>query len=736
MLPFGTSTAAAAFRHGDEAWVVFDERRPLDLGSLTDDAAPPGASVEVLPSATVLRLKLALIDQVRLERKADGWLVIVSAAMASSVATMPVSRPSRLLVPVSAPGQVVAVPDLETGRNLLVGTLRTGGPGVPVDVRVPEFSVLRSWQGVVVEPVSDRMTVRAVPEGFAIESGAAMSALPAHGPTLATAAMLTRRFDIPTEPVGTLLRRLQVQVQAEGNAPPLARLEPRKAAAATMLALGLGAEAQSLLRLAVSEDPRAAADPEIAGLTGIAALMSGRPQEAEGLEAPLLAGSDEVSLWRAVRAAMIKEDSPEAAHVFAASGAMVLSYPSALRNRLLPIVAETMALGGADVAADGLLAQVPDEPLLAMARAIRLEQKGSTDAALTLYDALASGRDRLAGARAATRATLLRFASGAIGSSDAAVALERGFEAWRGDVRERDLRLRAVGVLAQSQQWRKAFDTLKETAQLFPADRSQIAARTTALMGELLHGPAATSIKPVDLVALAGENADAVAQADAGGMALLLADKLTALDLPRRAVPVLQRMADAAPAGPGRAGLGARLAAVLLGEGDLAGAGAALAKTAAADLPPGLQEERCLLDARIHARNHDIAGAASILSGSATSAAGELRATILGESGDWHGAAVALDSVASRALPETGPLTQDQQELLVRLASAYARAGDEGPLQALGRKQTARMAGPHRGLFDLLTTAPVTGVGDLRRNAGDITLARTLPSAINAIAAR
>ena len=83
-----------------------------------------------------------------------------------------------------------------------------------------------------------------------------------------------------------------------------------------------------------------------------------------------------------------------------------------------------------------------------------------------------------------------------------------------------------------------------------------------------------------------------------------------------------------------------------------------------------------------------------------------------------------------------GALNQDQQDVVIRLASAYARAGDDGPLQALGRAQSARMAGPRSGIFALLTAAPVTGVGDLRRNAGDIALARALPSALRTIEAR
>lgn len=736
VLPFGSSVAAASFRHGDEAWVVFDDRRPIDLAALAEDPVFKGAAVEVLPAATLLRVKLPRPSDIRLERLPDGWAVIAATGSSVGPALMPLNRPSRLLLPVASPGQVVVVPDADTGRNLLVGTLKAAGPGVPVAIRAPEFAIRPSWQGVVVEPVSDHTNLRTVPDGFAIETGSPLSPMPENGPALASAAALTRRFDFPSEPVPALLHRLQAQIQDIGQAPPQARLGLRKAAAQTMLALGLGAEAQSLLKLAVEEDPRAMTDPDISGLTGIAALVSFRPQEADGLDAPDLSGTDEVALWRAIRTAMQTEDAPSAAPVLAATAGLILSYPNALRDRLLPVAVETMARSGAVQAADALLASLPDEPLLTFARAIRLEQKGQTAAALTLYDALAASRDRLASVRAATRATLLRLATGAMTAADAAKSLESNFMTWRGDARERDLRLTTADIEARAGQWRKAIATLKETAQLFPVDSALIAARTTALLNELLHGPAATSMPPLDLVTLADENADTIAHSDVPGMGALLADKLMALDLPQRAGPVIERMANAAPPGVTRATLGVRLAALRFGEGDLTEAASALTATDASGLPPPLQEARGLLDARIHAQAHDTAGATAILSNLGTAAADELRASVLADSGDWHGAALALGTVVARAIPESGPLTTEQQDLLLRLASAHSRATNEAALHTLGLRQAARMTGPRGDMFRLLTDAPVNGPGDLRRVAGDIALARALPSQLNVLGAR
>jgi hypothetical protein len=733
LLPFAATVGAAAFRHGAEAWLVFDDRRPLDLSALRGDSILAGATIQLLPAATLLRLPLPADQAVRLTRQPEGWALTAGPAEAAAVPLVPVARAVSLLLAADGAAQVVAVPDPATGKNLLVGTLRAKGPGVPVAYRVPEFTLWPTWQGVVVEPLSDRTDLRVIRDGFTVETGDAMSVTSDAIRGLQDAAVLTRRFDFPAIPAANLLRRLQVQVADEAAAPVQSRLQPRKAVAQTMLALGLGVEAQSLLRLAVTEDPRAAGDPDIAGLSGIAAVLSGRPAEAAGLLSPALTGTDEVALWRAVLAAMQQEGSPEAAQIFAATINLALSYPAALRNRLLPLAAETMAGGGAPEAADALLARLPDEPLLMMAQAIRLEAKGDTAAALTVYDALAIGRNRLLSARAASRAVQLRLASHAIGPADAAAALERGFLDWRGDLRERDLRLRAASLRADAGQWRLALELLRETAQLYPDDSALIGARIGDVLAALLRGPGAAAIPPLDLVTLAEDNAEAVARVAPGEAVALLADKLTELDLPRRAGPVIARMIAATPDGAAQAALGARLAALQLGEGDGAAAAAALRDTDFTPLPPALAEQRGLTDARIHALANDPGGAAAILSTLGTQAADDLRATILAAAGDWRGEAAALQSLAARTIPPQGTLDAAQQDTLLRLASAETRGGDEAASRALGVKEAARMAGPRSDMFRLLTAAPVAGVDDLRRSAGEMALARSIPAALAAI---
>lgn len=430
---------------------------------------------------------------------------------------------------------------------------------------------------------------------------------------------------------------------------------------------------------------------------------------------------------------MQNEGSAEAAPVFAAELPLVLSYPDALRNRLLPLAAETMAASGAMQAADALLAKLPDDPRLAFARAMRLETKGQTGPALAAYDALAAGRDRLASARAAKRATMLRLTTGAIGPAAAADRLESQFYNWRGDAREPALRLDAADLRAQAGQWRQAFALLRETQDTYPDAAPLVRARLAAILASLLHGQADHPVPPLDLVALAEDNAEALAQADQPALTALLADKLAALDLPRRAEPVLQRMIAATPPGPSRAALGARLAAMQVEDGNDAAADATLAATDAPDLPAATAEQRGLVQAMARSNRHDIAGATAILARIGTPAADEMRSRMLEVAGDWPGAVAALSVMAARQIPPDGTLDAQQQDLLLRLASAQFQAGNTAALRDLAQADAARMTGARAVTFRLLTAPPVATVADLPRSANEVALARRVTAAIAAM---
>jgi hypothetical protein len=264
----------AAFRRGNTALIVFDQPRSIDLSSLRDDAVLGSAVVQNLQTATVIRLTLDPAMALSPSRTPDAWHIAAVPREPTLAPIQATAGEDRLVLPAAAPGTVVSVVDPNTGATLLVGTQRREGQGVPAERRSPEFAVLPTWQGVAVEATADTITLRPTPQGFIVAGAPNLSPTSGIADQLTHAVGLTRQFDFPSQPVAALQQRLQRQIAEGAAAAPLARGPRRQAAARTMIALGLGAEAGAMLRMAAADDPHEADSPDNAALTAIAALLA------------------------------------------------------------------------------------------------------------------------------------------------------------------------------------------------------------------------------------------------------------------------------------------------------------------------------------------------------------------------------------------------------------------------------------------------------------------------------
>jgi hypothetical protein len=345
-----------------------------------------------------------------------------------------------------------------------------------------------------------------------------------------------------------------------------------------------------------------------------------------------------------------------------------------------------MALGGERAAARQLLDSRPDDHALDLARAFLLQQEAAETGAdpkpaLDVYERLAHGPDRLVRARVAAHAVELRLATGPLTPAQAAEAFDKLMYSWRGDERELELRQRIAALRREAREWRPALLLLRETEELWPEQKPVLHALMADIFAEALVHDAATPLPPLDLVALAEENTDLLPEGEAGqALAARLADRLVALDLPRRAVPVLEKLAASSPAGPVRAAFGNRLASMRLAEADAAGALAALAVSDAPSLPAELLEARTLTFARAAAANGDLSRATAALSALGTAAADGLRAELLEAAKDWPAAEAVLHDYADKTVPADGPLDEPAARTLLRLASAAAESGDDATL--------------------------------------------------------
>ena len=744
-LPFAPTVGAAAFARGRQAIVVFDTRAALDLKAVAEDPVFASADLRLLPNATLLSVTLPERTELRLGRSATGWTVTAIGGTAIPPALRPLRPallPGGLSLRAQSPGSVLSVPDPLTGETLLIGTQLASGESVPASRQAPDFTLLPTWQGVLVQPASDAVRLRATTDGFSIGAEGEGRRLVMSAPSEAQeraveARRMSRVFDFPEQSVDFLMRRMHGNLVVAAAAPPQSRLEPRKRVAESMLALGLGAEALAVLDVAVKDDARAADDPEVTALTSIASLLAGRRSDADGLDDQRLDGSDEIQFWRAVQDAGRQPDSASAAQVFANTLPLLQSYPAPLRERLQPVVAETMARGGQLDQVRALLHATKDDPALDLARAMAREAEGGDPGpALAMYDTLSHARDRQVSVRAAERSAELRLAKGLATPAQTAEKLGKLLLAWRDDSTDVDRRLRIAALQTQAGQFRAALASLRETEQLAPEQKGNIHDLLQASFAQALAPEAQTRMSAFDAVALATENGDLIPEGNAGqSLAEQLSARLTELDLPQQAAPMLERLAKAAPPGPGRATFGSRLAAARLELNDPAGAVAALAESTAETLPQALLEQRTLTFAAAVAAQHDLPSADHALRDLDTAAADQTMAQLHENAKDWPNAVQAWNHALERTLAADGVLNVAQATLLVRQASAATQAGDDATLARLRTLFAARMPpGKLADTFNLLTDRPVQTQADLPLVTREMGLVAAVPGALAAMA--
>jgi tetratricopeptide (TPR) repeat protein len=751
-LPFSSRTAAAAYRRGEFAVLVFDESRPLDLADLRSDPIFGSAAVQLQENATVVRMRLPAGSDLRLAPVGNGWNVWVGPLgdkLDSELQPMPINVGDQQLEFAAAdPGRTLVVPDPDTGGTLLVGTQRKGGQGVVAARRTPDFIVLQTFQGVAIEPFSDRPQLRVAPPGLILvgeDRPLALSGSAVGGTATAEAAGLTRRVDLPALAQRMLWQRLQNRVDETSATPPLSRLPARRAVAEAMLALGMGPEAQGEMRLAVMEDPRGADDPDTLALGSMAAMVAHRPEAAAAIDDKRLTGTDEIRLWRAIRRGQMQAATAEMASMaepvgpglrsiatdLAATAPLAVAYPELLRNEILPLVMEMMVLGGQTGPAAALLAKRPEDVNLTLARAYLARAQGDNAAALAAFDRLARSRDRLLRFRGALAAIDLRLSTGAITAAQAADAAEKLLFAWRGDDQERALRVQIAAWRMKAGQWRQALAMLRESTVMFPEQKDQFRRAMTETLRTLMRDERVDGMDSLELISLLEENIDLLPDgAEGQAAAVRLADRMQLLDLDQRAEPVLERLAKTTPNLSARAAFGVRLAALRLDVADAEGALAALAVSGSDALPPGLVERRSILGARADAVSGRREQAVATLTAVATPAADLARAAIEETAKEWPGAAAAMAAYVGLTVPPSGVLTAEQSHAVLRFAADLAQAGDDAGLSNLHTQQAARMAdGPDAAAFRLLTESPVRDVSDLPRAAKEIAAAHAVVAA-------
>ncbi len=736
-LPFERGVGAAAFERDGDLLLVFDAARPLDLSTVQDDPLGAGSSIQLLPEGTVLRLSRHRADQVRLRRLPTGWLVEPRTSGEPTRAIIPQMRGSDLSLPIESPGRTIIVPDPRTGCDLLVGTTRSDHDALAAARRESVATIERTILGIVITPLSDRLELRPTAQAFLL-SGSPPEALTREEAPLGqdgrNGEPRSRVMSLRDDPEALLYRRLKEAEAAAAAAPAASRFLPRLAAAQEALGLGDGHQATTIIRIAAADDAREASALRPRLVLAAAALVDHHANNVDLLDDPQLAAAGEIGFWRAVKLAERDPSSPEAARRFAANIALLQSYPSRLKEVLVPLAGEALVRGGTEAQA-ALESQLQPATSLIFARALLAARQGRKSAALKDLDSLALDRDLRLADKAVEEAISLRQTMAGAKPKELADLLEAHLLDARIAGHEAASELHLAALRLQAGQWEKSLKLLREVAIQHPEQQGEVRDRVAQVLKSLASAPSQGGEGALDQAAMIEANADMLPDGAVGSqVSLFLAARLKALDLPERAAPIVQRMMRATAPGADKAQLGSQLAALDLQQDDFTGAQAALNETDCEGLSREATEARLILSARSLAGSGQLDQALATVAPLQSSAALDLRASLLAGRGDWAGTTDALLLSASHDLSPKGKVDSTTQDLLLRLASAASRTADRARIARVRQLGDDRFDDPgKKALFDLLTADPVADDVHTAMPSSEVAVLGHTPAILNTI---
>ena len=773
----GGPSSIAVYPRAGQLYVVFDRPMPIGAGKLSGPGSELMGSVEPVPATggSVFRTKIGPMVWPTVERQGTTWRILSSgrpATMGSAGDLRVEPDPdfllgARLLVRAPDAANVVQFADPDVGDRIQVVPLPSPGRGLPEPHRYPDLEVMPSYQGVVVRPISDNVTVRAIKEGVELTTAGGLHLSPAvdaGNPAVAPppAAMPAPAQQSAPQPVPAQLaaapqpvpstggassmeppKAQPAQAQAQGrrlfnlpawkhgdldnftqarqdlqlavvNAPESERAKAQLDLARFYFANGFGQETLGLLDVLQQNQPDLEGWPEFRALRGAARVLAGDLEGGEAdLSIPSLANNPEANLWRAAIAAD-RRDWPKAMAGFRASGQILNGYPEPMIGKLglraAEAALETRDTGTAKRLFDRVIEhsgpEQEENPQTQYLRGLLYAQTGETDQAREQLTAAYNSYDRFYRAKAGLALTNLELSEGKMSPTAAAEQLAGLTFTWRGDDLEMQIRSRMGEVLIAGGEYAKGFNTMKETAALVAdTPRAEAITREMSRIFADLFKDGAQRLPTLDALQLYDQFRELTPVGEAGDEIIRqLAERLISIDLLNRAADLLQHQVEFRLSGPDKARIGTRLASVRLLDNKPEEALKALELSNIAGLPADLAAERRLMQAKALAELNRGEEAMQLLAQDDSGNANLLRVDIAWKGQKWDAAALALNKVIGPPPAPGKPLDPNMSQLVLNRAVALALAGDGNGLNLLKKDfEGAMKGGPNEDAFRILT---------------------------------
>ncbi|WP_286191923.1 tetratricopeptide repeat protein [Roseomonas genomospecies 6] len=752
----GGPASIAVYPRAGHLYIVFDKPLPIGAGKAIGGGAATVGAIEPVPATggSAFRTRIGPLVWPKIERQGTNWRITPTSRLSGTPPFELKIDPepdfllgARLVVRAADAATVVTLSDPDVGDRLQIVPLPVPGNAIPESHRYADLELLPSYQGIVVRPIADAVTVRPVKEGVELTAAgglhlspmadagnrpaaqaqtAALPPKPAPGGASNTLTPPTdpkpvpagrRLFDLPAWKKGDLdhyteaRQNLQLGVV---NAPDSERPRAQLDLARFYLANGFGQEAIGMMEVLQESQPDLEGWPEFRALRGAARFLAGNlDAAAEDFAHPNLANNGEAALWRAAIAAD-RNDWPAAQTGFKAAAPILNSYPDPILTKLATRAAEAALRTGDAPFAKRLLDRIAERggtdaeerPDVQYLRGLYYAQANEPERALEQLNAAYNSLDRYYRAKAGLALVNLQLAEGRMSPPAAAEQLAGLTFTWRGDELEMQIRQRMGEVLIAAGQYADGFNAMKDTAALVAeTPRAEEITREMSRIFADLYKDGAQKLPTIDALQLYDQFRELTPVGEAGDEVIRqLAERLISVDLLNRASDLLQHQVEYRLSGEDKARVGTRLASVRLLDNKPEEALRALELSNVPNLPADLVGERRLMQAKALAEMGRGDEALLLLSEDDGKPANSLRVDIAWRAQKWEAAAFALNKLIGPPPPPAQPITPATSQLVLNRAVALALAGDGTNLNLLRKEFGSAMTnGPDADAFRVLT---------------------------------
>lgn len=745
IFPFEAETAAAVFRRGDVLWMLFDTKTkilsPKEGSGL--DAIANGFKVVSTGGTQIVHLNLSTDGLATLGSEGRSWVLSVGDVLLSAGEPIKLERVQdssgafSITADLGHPGKVHQLRDPDVGDVLDVVTAYPPSRSMLRTLDYVDFTALKSVQGLVIKPNHDDVAVTVAANLTTIGADNGLIVSPSQSAQAHDAQTAARSRDgfidlvsyVELNPDHLHMRLEQLQQRAASSDRRL--LDPARLELARFyLANDLSYEAIGVADFMATDLANKDLAPEVRLLRAAASAVAGRSQDAlTDLNRSDMSGKADALMWRTIARADSLDFTGARLDALAAEN-VADAYPNWVRTKFLMAGARAgLETGDTELAArmlgkiDTATLNKEDLTWLELYSAQLDEANNRFDEALDTFGLVIAAGVRPTHAAAVYETLKLLDRMGRLDPTRAAETLISETLVWRGDEIEAKMQTLLAQLQFRAQDFRGAFQTVRAAAEAHPKDASVAGLLDEArqVFADLYLNGQADSLAPVDALTLYYDYREFTPPGARGDeMVRNLARRLIKVDLLSQAAELLDYQINNRLDGAAKAQIAADLAIVDIADRQPQKALAALNVSRISGLPPALERQRRVLEARalIDSGRDDLA--LDLLSSMDGRDADLLRVDAHWGSKRYGDAAALIERLYSTLQPDD-PLSPSARNNLVRSAVGFVLAGDKIGLARLRAKFGDRMAQtPEWPMFDFVTSQATVTSLEFRKVAQEV----------------